>query len=167
MCVNPLLAVRVVDEAHAVGIWGRTLIQIWRGPPTGKASAKVNDIGRVLVASGSVPATCLFIVERGSPPPNEETRKNFATFSRDIGSKMAIAVVVSEGGGFRAALVRAVGVALTTLVPHSSNFKFVNDLAAAFRLLAPHLAPGTGGVEGLAKATEELRSKMGAVDARL
>lgn len=165
--MNPLLAIRVADQDHAVGIWGRTLIQIWRGPATGTASAEVNEIGRSLVAAGSFPATCLFIVERGSPPPGEETRKNFATFSRDIASRMGIAVVVSEGGGFRAALVRAVGVALTTLVPHSSYFKFVNDLDTAFRLIGPHLPPGVGGVEALTRATEEVRAKIGAAHVRM
>jgi hypothetical protein len=52
-------------------------------------------------------------------------------------------VVVAEGGGFRAALVRAVGVTLTTLLPHSSKFKFENDLDTTIRLLEPHLMPGT------------------------
>jgi hypothetical protein len=67
-----------VDDSHIVGVWGRTLIPIWRGPATGEASAEVNRIGRELVASSTVPATLLFIVERSSPPPGDETRKNFA-----------------------------------------------------------------------------------------
>jgi hypothetical protein len=114
-----------------------------------------------LVAAPGFTPNCLFIVERGSPPPGEATRKNFATFSRDIASRMSIAVVVSEGGGFRGALVRAVGVALTTLVPHESNYKFVSDLNAAWRLLQPTLPPGSGGIDALASATEELRKNIG------
>jgi len=73
---------------------------------------------------------------------------------------MHMSVVVAEGGGFRGALVRAVGVTLTTLMPHSSKFKFVNDLNAAARLIAPHLPPGSGGEDALIRATEELRSML-------
>jgi len=159
--VNPLIDIRAVDDAHIVGIWGRTLIQIWRGAPTGEASGEVNRIGREIVGSATFPATSLFIVERGSSPPGEETRRNFATFSRDIVSRMALSVVVAEGGGFRGALVRAVGVTLTTVMPHRSKFEFVNDLGVAVRLLAPHLPPGIGGAEKLMGITDELRSKIG------
>jgi hypothetical protein len=159
--VNPLLDIRAVDESHIVAIWGRTLIQIWRGAPTGEASGEVNRIGREVVAAATFPATSLFIVERGSPPPGEETRRNFATFSRDIVSRMSLSVVVAEGGGFRGALVRAVGVTLTTVMPHRSKFEFVNDLSTAVRLLTPHLPPGIGGAEKLVAATEELRTKIG------
>jgi hypothetical protein len=164
--VSPLIDVRVADDTHVVAIWGTTLIQIWRGTATGEASAEVNRIGRELVAHATTPATSLFIVERGSPPPGDETRKNFAAFSRDIVSRMALGVVVAEGGGFRGALVRAVGVTLTTLMPHSSKFKFVNDLDTALGLLEPHLARGIGGRERLLSVTEELRKKIGTDNVR-
>jgi hypothetical protein len=159
--VNPLLDIRAIDDAHIVAIWGRTLIQIWRGNATGEASGEVNRIGRELVGSDTFPATSLFIVERGSPPPGEETRRNFAAFSRDIVSRMNLSVVVAEGGGFRGALVRAVGVTLTTVMPHRSKFEFVNDLGVAVRLLAPHLPPGVGSAEKLMSVTDELRKKIG------
>ena len=157
---NPPVVVRSIDEVHAVGVWGTTLIQIWRGAPTGTTSSEVNRIASGLVASSFHPVSSLFIVERGSPSPDDETRKNFATYSRDIVSRMAISVVVAEGGGFRGALVRAVGVTLTTILPHSSKFKFVNDVSTAVRLIEPHLKPGTGGADGLAEAAEELRAKI-------
>ena len=159
--MNPLLDIRAVDDAHIVAIWGRTLIQIWRGAPTGEASGEVNRIGRDMVGAATFPASSLFIVERGSPPPGEETRRNFATFSRDVVSRMSISVVVAEGGGFRGALVRAVGVTLTTVMPHRSKFEFVNDLGVAVRLLSPHLPPGLGGAEKLIGVTDELRTKIG------
>jgi hypothetical protein len=153
--------VRVVDDAHVVGVWGTTLIQIWRGAPTKVLSAEVNRIADGLVASSVHPISSLFIVERGSPTPDDETRKNFAAFSRDIVSRMSISVVVAEGGGFRSALVRAVGVTLSTILPHSSKFRFVNDVASAVRLIEPHLKPGAGSAQGLSDAAEELRAKIG------
>jgi hypothetical protein len=103
----------------------------------------------------------LFIVERSSPPPGDDGRRNLATFSRDIVKRMSLAVVVAEGGGFRAALVRGVGVALTTLLPHQGNFKFVNDLDAGVRLLEPHLPPSSGGREALVAQVELLRDRIG------
>jgi hypothetical protein len=159
--VQPRVDIRVADDAHVVATWGRTFIQIWRGPPTGKTSAKVNELATQFLAASAGPATSLFIVEAKSPSPDDETRKNFATFSRDIVSQMSLAVIVSEGGGFRGALVRAVGVALTTILPHRSNFKFVNDVDVAAQLLGPHLVPGSGGPAALARVTEEVRSHIG------
>lgn len=150
----------VVDQDHVVATWGRTFIQIWRGPPTGKKAAKVNELASAFVDSGSLPATSLFIVEAKSPSPDDETRQNFATFSRDIVGRMSLAVIVSEGGGFRGALVRAVGVALTTILPHRSNFKFVNDVETAAQLLGHHLPPGSGGPAAILRVVEEVRAKM-------
>lgn len=158
--VQPRLDVRVLDDAHVVATWGRTFIQIWRGAPTGKTSAKVNVLAAEFVASATFPATSLFIVEARSPSPDDETRRNFATFSRDIVSQMKLAVIVSEGGGFRGALVRAVGVALTTILPHRSNFRFVNDIDMAAQLLGPHLLPGSGGPPALIRIAEEVRAKL-------
>jgi hypothetical protein len=150
----------VRDEVHVVATWGRTFIQIWRGAPNAAASGRVNELARAFVKASPTPATSLFVVEAKSPAPDETTRKNFATFSRDIVSQMKLSVVVSEGGGFRGALVRAVGAALTTILPHRSAFKFVNDVPSAAHLLGPHLAPDSGGPEALVLVTEEVRSKI-------
>jgi len=157
--------VRALDDAHVVGTWGRTFIQIWRGVATAKASADVNRFASEFIAADPFPATSLFIVEACSPAPEDETRKNFATFSRDLVAQMSLAVIVSEGGGFRGALVRAVGVTLTTLIPHRSHFKFVNDVDVAAQLIKPHLPPGSGGAEALVRAAQELRGKIGTAKA--
>ncbi|MET0794024.1 MAG: hypothetical protein ABW061_21060 [Polyangiaceae bacterium] len=150
-----------VDEAHIVGLYGSTLIQIWRGVVSAEASAQMNRIARGRVDSQSGAVSSLFVVERSSPPPGDEARQNFAVFSRDLVSRMRIAVVVAEGGGFRGSLVRAVGVTLTTLLPHSSKFNFVNDVVTAAKLIESHMAPGMGGAASLIAATEQLRQKIG------
>ena len=159
---SPPVVVRAVDDVHVVGIWGTTLIQIWRGAPTNALTTEANRIAHEFVASSPIPASNLFIVEAKSPPPDDETRKTLAAFSRDIVSRMSISVVVAEGGGFRSALVRGVGVALTMILPHSSKFKFVNDLSGAVSLIEPHLKPGIGGARALINAANELRGKIGA-----
>jgi hypothetical protein len=160
--VSPAVTVLVADSVHVIGTWGRTFVQIWRGGTTRDTVAEMNRFAGQFVESKGSAATSLFIVERTSPPPDEASRKEIAKFSRDAAKNMSLSVVVAEGGGFRAALVRAVGVTLTTLLPHSSKFKFENDLDTAIRLLEPHLLPGTGGAGGLETAVEELRSKIGA-----
>ena len=115
-----------------------------------------------LVTSSRDPVSSLFIIERGSPAPDDATRKSLASFSRDIVSRMSISVVVAEGGGFRSAMVRAVGVTLTTILPHSSKFRFVNDVTSASQLIEPHLKAGSGGAQGLLAAADELRAMIGA-----
>lgn len=159
--MNVQALVRSVDDAHVVATWGRTFIQIWRGVPTAAASAEVNRLADAFVDASSIPATSLFIVEPKSPPPEEQTRKNFATFSRDIVKRMSLAVIVAEGGGFRGAIVRAVGLTLTTMIPHRSRFSFVNDVETAAEMLTPHLMPGTGGAAELLRVVEEVRGMIG------
>jgi len=159
---SPSVLVCAVDDVHVVGVWRSTLIQIWRGASSSLLSAEVNRIGMQLVTSSRDPVSSLFIVERGSPAPDDATRKSVASFSRDIVSRMSISVVVAEGGGFRSAMVRAVGVTLTTILPHSSKFRFVNDVTSASQLIEPHLKPGSGGAQGLLAAADELRAMIGA-----
>jgi hypothetical protein len=155
-----LAVVRALDDAHCIAIWGRTLIQIWRGVATGEASTQMNRLASQLIAADPFPATSLFLVEASSPPPEQETRLQFAKFSRESVSKMSLAVIVAEGGGFRSALVRAVGVTLTTLSPHRSQFRFVNDLETALKMLEPHLQPNIGGGAELGRVVADLRSKI-------
>jgi hypothetical protein len=136
------------------------VIQIWRKAVAPEAVIEMNwTAGRLLAQEGD-PVTCLFVVEPSSPPPNDGARKELARFSRDIVRRMALAVIVAEGGGFRAALVRGVGVALTTLIPHSVPFKFVNTVDDAVVLLKPHLSLAAGGATGLLHALAEMRAQM-------
>jgi hypothetical protein len=158
--VNAPVHIQAVDVDRCVGTWDRTVIQIWRKAVAPEAVIEMNwTAGRLLAKEGG-PVTCLFVVEPSSPPPNDGARKELARFSRDIVRRMALAVIVAEGGGFRAALVRGVGVALTTLIPHSVPFKFVNTVDEALALLRPHLSVTAGGAEGLRRALTEMRAQM-------
>ena len=123
----------------------------------------MNELARAFVSASPLPATSLFVVEAKSPSPDDGTRKNLATFSRDIVSQMKMSVVVAEGSGFRGALVRAVGAALTTVLPHRSRFKFVDDVGYAAELIEPYLLAGSGGPEALLRATAQARSQIASV----
>ena len=71
---------------------------------------------------------------------------------------MAVAVKVPEGGGFRSAMVRGVGVALTVLAPHKAPFKFAGSVAEGAQQLARFLPASAGGAEQLAAAAPEARA---------
>jgi hypothetical protein len=158
--LNPAILIQAVDPDRCVGTWNRTLIQIWREVATPEAVVEMTSIADKLVAQQGDPVTCLFVVEASSPPPSDRARKELAKFSRDTVRRMALAVIVAEGGGFRAALVRGVGIALTTLMPHAVPFKFVNTVDDALVLLRPHLSTAAGGTEGLRRAFEEMRGQI-------
>src|SRR3954454_16101915 len=103
--------VRIVaqDSDLCIAIWQQTVIHIWRGQPTVESVAKMVGACNGLISSSRAPVTCLGIVERGSPPPEQPVREALAHWSRDVVPKMAGAVIVAEGSGFRSALVRGVG----------------------------------------------------------
>jgi hypothetical protein len=136
------------------------LFTIWRGPPSPLAVAEMNQIARELVVKDSLRASYFSIVEPTSPPPNDKARAELARFSREIVPDMAAAIIVGEGGGFRASLVRAVGVTLTVLMPHRVPFKFLGNVEEAITLIAPHLSPGAGGAEGLRRALADIRAQF-------
>jgi hypothetical protein len=152
----------LVDQPdHCIAIWHQTVIHIWRGAPTVPAISGMVKACNLLLASGEGNVTCLGIVERSSPPPEEAARAALARWSSDVVPKMAMAVFVADGSGFRSALVRGVGVALTTLMPHRIPFRFFGNLSEALDQLAPKLPPRSGGVLALRNVVEDLRAKAG------
>jgi hypothetical protein len=150
--------VRAEDADHCIAVWNRTLIQLWRFATSGPAVSGMNRIARALLAEEGGPVTSIGIVEPTSDVPGAEARAELARFSRDFASRMALAVMVAEGGGFRGAIVRSVGVALTRLAPHKVPFKFVDTVEQGAMALAPHLPEATGGPSALMRAIAELRA---------
>lgn len=149
------------DPDFCIAVWQQTVIHVWRGAPTPENVATMVRTCNELLGNGRGPVTNLGIVERSSPPPEQPVRAALAEWSRDVVPKMAGAVLVAEGSGFRAALVRGVGLALTTLMPHRIPFKFVGSLEEAVEHLAPKLRPASGGAPALKTVVEQLRADMG------
>ncbi len=154
------LEVQIADSDHAIGIWESTLIQIWRGALSPWTAGRANEIARGLIVASASPPTSLYIVEPSSPPPIGDVLKPIAEFSRDIVPNMAMSVVVSEGNAFRAAGVRAIGMTLTTVLPHRSLFRFENSVEMAVERLQPHLRAGNTS-QALLGAIERLRGRIG------
>lgn len=148
------------DTGHCFLIWDRLALAIWRNATTRASVAEMSFMVRALMAKHDEPCCFLGIVEPTSPPPDEKARTELAKFSREIVPELALAIIVGEGGGFRASLVRAVGVALTTLMPHRVPFKFLSNVEDATTLIAPHLSPGAGGVPGMRRALADVRAQF-------
>ena len=120
----------------------------------------MSRVAREFMAEESRPVSYLSIVEASAPPPPDVARQELAKFSRDIVPKMAAAVIVAEGGGFRSAFVRGVGITLTMLMPHRVPFKFAGTVKDGAALIGPHLSPLSGGSVALVRVIEELREQL-------
>jgi hypothetical protein len=156
-----MLDIRNLDRDHGFAIWNQTQLLDWRGVVRPPAMARIIEIARPLVDAGQL-TTTLSVVERDSPMPDGMARQELARWSREICARQKLAIIVPEGGGFRAAAVRGVGVALTTLLPHRVPFKFLGSLEDAVSLLAPHLPLAGNAPAELRDAIAELRRRVAA-----
>jgi hypothetical protein len=130
-----------IDEDHCVATWDRLLIQIWRLEAPVDAVTRLHRIARAFMADRSRRVSSLAIIEPTATPPSQSARAALSKFYREIAPDVGMAIVVPEGGGFRAAFVRGVGITLSTLAPRTLPFKFVGTVADASVLLGPHLSP--------------------------
>jgi hypothetical protein len=158
---QPLVAARIVaqDRDYFVATWQQTVFAVFRGVPTVEHVTSITAACKKLLASGTGDATYLGVIERTSPAPTEPVRRELAHWSQDVVSRMAVAVIVPEGGGFRNALVRGVGIALTVLIRHAVPFRFSPNVEEAAHLLARFIPASAGGVAQLALAVEEARTR--------
>lgn len=152
--------IHAVDDGHCIATWDRTLIQIWRRATTEQAAANMCGIARTFAAKHRDGINSLFIVEPASDIPGSGARSNFTRFTRETAVKATCCVVVPEGGGFRAALVRSIVIGLATLLREPFPYKFVSDVDAAITMLGPHVDPLAGGRDGLRRALTGLRANI-------
>jgi hypothetical protein len=120
---RPDVRIVVSDPDHRVVVWDRIVFELWRGTATLSGAQRMIATCQELLARGG--ASFFVILEATSPPPSEPVRALLAQWSRETVPKMESAIVVAEGGGFRAAIVRGVCLALTLLAPHRVPFTFV------------------------------------------
>lgn len=145
------------DRAYCAARHDQTLIVVWRGETTVAAIQAITASCEELLAAADGPATYIAVLERTSPAPSEPVRRVLARWSREVVPGFACAVIVAEGGGFRAALVRGVGVALTALVPHRVPFVFAGSAREGVERLAPFLLDGCTPVD-LSRSIERTRA---------
>lgn len=153
--------VKDIDDAHLVAIWDRALLQLWRGEATLEAVERLLGIGREFVAQRKgEPLSTLTIIESRSPPPSELVRSRLSACFKELGPAMAHQIFLGEGSGFRAALIRGVGLAVSTLAPSFLPFKFASTLDEAAAIIGPSLSPRSGGAVALKTAIADLRRTL-------
>lgn len=159
--IQPRLAAQVVlqDSAFCVATWHQTVFTVFSGIATVEHVVGISALCQSFLSNGKGPATYMSVIERSSPAPTDVVRKELARWSRDVASKMSAAVIVAEGGGFKNAIVRGVGVALTVLTPHAVPFKFCGNVAEGVELLARFIPESVGGAAELSLAIAEVRAR--------
>jgi hypothetical protein len=149
---------QAIDKDHCVATWDRVLIQIWRAETPVEAVIRLDRIAHTFMAAEPRRISSLAIIEATATPPNHVARAALSKFYRELSPEICAAIVVAEGGGFRAAFVRGVGITLSTLAPRALPFKFVGTVTEATALLAPYLST-TGGNKALLDQIAGLRSE--------
>jgi hypothetical protein len=148
---SPTTPIRIIvqDRDHFVALWHETVVCVFRGAPTLQHVLNMSNACKGLLEKRAARITYLSVIERSSPAPTDTVRRELAVWSRDVVTKLASAVIVAEGGGFKNALVRGVGVALTVLAPHQVPFKFTSSVEEGTTLLAPFLRGAGSGAADL------------------
>jgi hypothetical protein len=154
---RPDIRVIVRDREHCIAVWDRIVFEIWRGPATLVGSTRMMTTCEELLQSGRGSVTFFAILERTSPPPSEHVRAVLAQWSREVVPRMEAAIVVAEGGGFRASIVRGVCTALTLLAPHRARFKFVGTVDEGLKLLASPTPPHARAMSQVRTVIDEVR----------
>jgi hypothetical protein len=152
-------SVRAIDRDHCVAVWDRVLIQVWHFATTISAVAQLDAIARAYIGQVKAPISSIAIVERTSPPPGDEVRALLSKFYRDLAPQMRQQIVVADGGGFRGAIVRAVGLTLSTLAPSTLPFRFVGSVHEATTIVSPHLSVTSGGEVALRRVVDGVREE--------
>jgi len=149
-----------LDTHHCIATWDRVLLQVWRREVTAEAVRALHAIGKQFAAEIPDPLSMLSIIEPTSPPPSDKLRASISEFYRELAPRMKEQIIVAEGSGFRVALVRSVGLALSAIAPRSLPFRFVGSVTEAAAMIGPHLSPRAGGVDALQRAIGAARAQM-------
>lgn len=160
--MSPPPQVRTADANHVVATWDCVFIHIWRGEATSHAVGAMAITARAWLSElGGKACGSLSVIESTSPPPNDRVRPLLTAFYREFSPSMAHQLFVAEGSGFRVALVRGVGLAVSALAPSLLPFKFASSVPEAALVLASILTPGSGGAPALVEAVASARARLG------
>jgi hypothetical protein len=158
--------IRYVDRNCAFATFDRVLLQVWRGAVTPQGVQELLSVGQLLLREhGARVCSSLSIVENVSPPPNERVRPLLSACYRELAPGMRLQLFVAEGSGFRAAIVRGVGLAVSTFAPSLLPFTFASNIAEAAAAIGPTLSAAAGGASALPAAIERVRSQLDALAA--
>jgi len=123
---------------------------------------KLLALGREFIAGnrGPHPLNILTIIESRSPAPTQKVRGVLSACFAEFAKATQNQFFVSEGSGFRAALIRGVGLTVSTLAPSLLPFKFATSLDEVAATIGPQISTAAGGAAGLKRAVAELRQML-------
>jgi len=136
--------------------WHDVLINIQKGNATSSTPHNIQRAAESLLQKHQQ-FILLIVVEPQAPPPAADVRKRLSDFLSLRRANILRTFVVPEGGGFRAATVRGVGVALSLLAPKGLNFTFCESVGQVASVLSPALGP-YGGSEAFLSAIADIRA---------
>jgi hypothetical protein len=144
------------QEGDIAAIWHNVLIHIQTGAAT-PASIPNLAAGAKSILLRHRTFAFILVIEPQAPPPAHSIRKQLTDFLNEYQPKIIRAIVVPEGGGFRAATVRGVGTAVSLLAPKAFNFSFCETIGDAAMKIGPVIEP-LGGAAALSQVIEQIRA---------
>jgi hypothetical protein len=148
-----------VDSDYVFATWDRVLLHVWTGQATSVAVRELRRIAAAFIKEATHPICCVSTVEPSSPPPTDNVRKELSALYAELTRDSAHSLVIAEGGGFRGAIIRGVGLTLSALAPQKLPFKFVSSIHEASTIIEPHLSPTSGGAAGARAMIDRVRAK--------
>jgi hypothetical protein len=144
------------QDGDIAATWHNVLVHIQRGPTSPRS------VPNLVAAASSIllkHRTFVFvlIVEPQATPPDPVARKQLTEFLGTFRDSLLRSIVIPEGDGFRAAIVRGVGTAVSLLAPKSFSFSFCESVVDACTKLREVLEP-VGGSPALVQVIAEIRA---------
>ena len=159
---NAELRVLQVTDGWAMGEVASCLVIVWRTQPTTDAFRFRNE--RLLELAARVPGQCALVelVETGSKPPTDETRRVAMDVFQRLGKNLSVVGFVIEGSEIRSTLARAVLTGMTFFVKQLQPTKVFKRPVDVASWIAARVHGGNPAIASqLVTAFEQLRGAIG------
>lgn len=152
---TPLLS---VTADRAFGAWNNILVVIWRKETTPLGVETLGEYLQQLGAQYPQGIGLCAVVEESAPPPSTAARKAMAKIM-GTADMLRGSVLIFDGTGFRAAIVRSFVAGLNML----TRFPFPHKVCASAQEAIPWLAEQVPGIDGAATDARALLEAIGAI----
>ncbi len=123
------------NGGFATAVWNAVVVQVHRAVADAGAIDALSRARTEVLNRRHSKWSLLLVIESSAPPPPAEPRRALLNFLKEERPRVEHWLAVAEGGGFRAATVRSVGVAVSFLAPRAFPFTIVESVGAAVAAL--------------------------------